>query len=394
MTAIGNRVLPASTGSRNAGIDLLRGLCILLVVVHHVALRIPLHKTALGELLPRRLLDGLGYNGYEAVFVFFVISGFLITLHSLQRWGRLSKMDLRGFYLRRVGRIVPSLLLLLAVLSSMHLAGVPNYVIDGENQSLGGALLAALGFYLNWYEGMTGWLPGGWDVLWSLSIEEIFYLVFPLLCLALRTRGVLIAVLLVLALSLPITRAALQGNEIWQEKAYLPGMAAIAAGVLTALWVSRGTVPVRTGTWLRIAGVIGLLTVAFCGRELWATLGNGYMLVLTGSAAMLIAGLHVGHAAVSVVPSRAWAWLRSWGRLSYEIYLTHMFVVFGVVGLFKSAGEDMRTGAWWYVPVLLLCWALGLAFARFYSDPCDRALRRRFLRRPMPKGVLVKPLEK
>ena len=234
MTALENRVLTASTGGRNAGIDLLRGLCILLVVVHHVALRIPLHKTALGDFVPRRLLDGLGYNGYEAVFVFFVISGFLITLHSLQRWGRLSQMDLRGFYLRRVSRIVPSLLLLLAVLSSMHLAGVPNYIIDGENQSLGGALLAALGFYLNWYEGMTGWLPGGWDVLWSLSIEEIFYIGFPLLCLLLRTRGALVAVLLMLALSLPITRAALQGNEIWQEKAYLPGMAAIAIGVLTA----------------------------------------------------------------------------------------------------------------------------------------------------------------
>jgi peptidoglycan/LPS O-acetylase OafA/YrhL len=118
------------------------------------------------------------------------------------------------------------------------------------------------------------------------------------------------------------------------------------------------------------------------------------MLVLTGSAAMLIAGLHVGHKAAPGVPSRAWTWLRSWGRLSYEIYLTHMFVVFGVVGLFQSAGEDLRTGAWWYLPVLMLCWALGLAFARFYSDPCDRALRRRFLRRPMPKGVLVKPLEK
>lgn len=391
MTANEDHALSGSTGNRNTGIDLLRGLCILLVVVHHVALRIPLHKTALGDFLPRRLLNGLGYNGYEAVFVFFVISGFLITLHSLQRWGRLSKMDLRGFYLRRVARIVPSLLLLLAVLSLMHLAGVPNYVIGGENQSLGGALLAALGFYLNWYEGMTGWLPGGWDVLWSLSIEEVFYIAFPLLCLALRARGALVVALLVLALSLPITRAALQGNEIWQEKAYLPGMAAIAAGVLTALWVSHATLPVRTGTWLRIAGVIGLLSVTLCGRELWSALGNGYMLVLTGSAAMLIAGLHAGHKAAPGVPSRAWAWLRSWGRLSYEIYLTHMFVVFGVVGLFKNAGEDMRTGAWWYLPVLLLCWALGLAFARFYSDPCDRALRRRFLHRPIAKGAVVGP---
>ncbi len=389
MTVGESRAPPGSAGGRNAGIDVLRGLCILLVVVHHLALRIPLHKTALGDVLPRRLLDGLGYNGYEAVFVFFVVSGFLITLHSLRRWGRLAEMDLRGFYLRRVARIVPSLLLLLAALSLLHLAGVPDYVVRGEGQSLGGALLSALGFYLNWYEGRTGWLPGGWDVLWSLSIEEAFYIAFPLLCVGLRRHGVLVLALLALALSLPIARAALEDNEIWQEKAYLPGMAAIAAGVLTALWVSRATLPARTGSWLRFAGAMGLMSVALCGRELWSTLGNGYLLALTGSAAMLIAGLHVRHAAASGTASRATAWLRGWGRLSYEIYLTHMFVVFAVAGLFKSMGGDLRMGAWWYLPALLGCWALGALLARFYSDPCDRALRARLLREPMTNGTLV-----
>lgn len=375
---------------RNGGIDALRGLCILLVVVHHVALRIPLHKTVLGELLPRRLLDGLGYNGYEAVFVFFVISGFLITLHSIKRWGSLADIDLRGFYLRRVARIVPCLLLLLAVLCAMHFAGVPKYVIDDPGQSLGGALLSALGFYLNWYEGQTGWLPGGWDVLWSLSVEEVFYITFPLLCLLLRARAVLPAVLWLLALSLPLTRAALHGNEIWQEKAYLPGMAAIAAGVLTAMAVTRASIPLRTGKRLRIAGGIGLLAVMLCGRELWATLGNGYMLALTGSAAMLIAGMHAGDTTTAQVSSRAMAWLRSWGRLSYEIYLTHMFVVFAIIGLFRNAGDEMRTGAWWYLLVLGGCWLLGLAVARFYSGPCDRALRRRWLQ-PAIDGGLVRP---
>ena len=71
--------------ARNPGIDLLRGLAIVLEVFNHLGLRIPLEKSALAGVLPRGLLNRLNWNGYEAVYVFFVISGFLIAGNALRR---------------------------------------------------------------------------------------------------------------------------------------------------------------------------------------------------------------------------------------------------------------------------------------------------------------------
>lgn len=107
---------------------------------------------------------------------------------------------------------------------------------------------------------------------------------------------------------------------------------------------------------------------------------KGACVLLTLSTMSLLIGLQWARSTGIQRPMPGLGWLRSMGRHSYEIYLTHMFVVFGGVAIFKSLGIGVRWGWAWYLPIVLLCWLLGVIVARYFSVPCDRALRRFLLR--------------
>src|SRR3569623_404142 len=225
------------------GVDILRGLSILAVILLFIWIRMRIAGLPFDKQMPAWLAWLLFRNGNNGGTVFFAISGFLITTTSLRRFGSLAGMQPARFYRIRFARIMPSLLLILAILSALHLARIDACSINPTRASLPRALFAALTFHLNWLEAAHGWLPPNWDVLWSLSIEEMFYLFFPLACVALlrRRRGMLlfIALLAVVIALGPFQRAVWAGNDIWKEKAYLGGMDGIALDYLCAHFTDR-----------------------------------------------------------------------------------------------------------------------------------------------------------
>ena len=124
--------------------------------------------------LPAQLVSSLVWNGQQGVQIFFAVSGFLITATSLRRWGAPAQVSVAEFYQLRFARIAPLLLSLLAILSLLHFAGVTHFVVSPKTGGLGRALVAALTFHVNLLEATRGYLPGSWDILWSLSVEETF----------------------------------------------------------------------------------------------------------------------------------------------------------------------------------------------------------------------------
>src|SRR4029077_695602 len=285
----------------------------------------------------------LFWNGYYGVRVFFVISGFLITTWSLKRWGGLSQLNRRQFYLMRFARIVPCLVALLVILSILDRAGVPRFTINTQHTSLGRALLAALTFHVNWLEARNGYLPPAWYILWSLSVEEVFYVFFPLLCTLVRKPAILIALLSCFLVAGPFARVSTQ-NELWADYGYLSCMDGIALGCLVAMISAKIKLGDKANLALRIAGaLLCLLITAFRGTAsrlaLYkvgldvTVLGIGTALLLvalqktfeaSGSCSVSSPGSGSKFAAARQAFFRSSSFLRWFGRNSYEVYLTHM----------------------------------------------------------------------
>jgi peptidoglycan/LPS O-acetylase OafA/YrhL len=368
------------------GVDVLRGFSILSVILLHIRIFLSFQGVQIGAKLPKWLAYVLFSNG-NGVPIFFAVSGFLITLTSIRRFGGLSRMRAAVFYRIRFARIAPPLLALLVLLSVLHFAHVRPFHIDRANTTLARALFAALTFHLNWLQAVHGWLPPSWSVLWSLSVEEMFYLFFPLLCVVLLRRawGMRVFVFLLCGLFVlgPFARVVFTTNPIWSEESYLGGMDGIALGCLCAMLTDRCSRDVRMvrSRWPLILQGIGALLMIFIVEWKWPLTIFGWPVKrVLGHSGTDITVLAIGTCLVmfgSVLRQRRggfWtAPIRWFGRHSYEIYLTHEFAVIGLSLLLVKVHRGPLV--LWVCGILGLAAAQGLLVARLLSEPANRALR-------------------
>lgn len=314
-------------GSRRMDVQGLRAVAVIMVVAYHAGLPVP--------------------GGFTGVDVFFVISGFVIAGLILREAASLQGFSFRRFYTRRFRRLLPALAVVIGVITIGSL--LVQSPASSQRATGRSGVAAALSF-ANWdiYRTTGGYFDTAADSnpllhTWSLSVEEQFYLVFPLLVIAAlalsrrltrsaRGRTVLVAAMFTvvglvsfgLAIKL-MGGASLPGVSLPQTFAFYasPSRAwEFVAGVLVAVLLpGTGRLP----RWLaEVLGVIGVLLLGLTAARFTAASGVPGAVTLipvTGTVALIAAGGGSSSATVSRLLSRR-PMVRI-GDLSYSIYLWH-----------------------------------------------------------------------
>lgn len=325
-------------------IQALRAIAVLAVVVNHF--------------WPNALT-----GGYVGVDVFFVISGFLITSHLDREIVRTGRLRLGQFYARRVRRLLPAALLVLGVsiVAAYFLLPYPRWTANAWES------FAAASYWENWRLAAKSVNYSAQNEAaslvqhyWSLSVEEQFYLFWPLLLIGLftigRRRWVLVGVALLGAVSLglsiyytidsPSAAYFITPVRVWEF--------AIGAGV--ALAAAKLTLPRVAAETAAFAGLAMIIATAFVYDHHTAFPGYLALIPTIGTGLVIVSGLRPGrqwHTAVTA--SRPVQFV---GNISYSLYLWHWPVVllapFALSGLLDKG--ELTTP--WLLGLLVLAMAL------------------------------------
>lgn len=308
---------------RIPALDGLRAIAVVVVVLYHGA------------------WFGL-WGGFVGVDLFFVLSGFLITRLLADEHQRDRAISLKNFYIRRALRLLPAVFAMVGfVWLFAALADAPRL-----EDRLASRSLWALSYVANWRDVVTGTHGGPFAHLWSLSVEEQFYVVWPVVVVALlRWKG--LDAVRRLAGGLSLVLAAITAVRYWNGtdgfRLYFGTESHGAILLLAGSWL--GASPRRLASLApelaRImlwAGLAGFLVFCFAeDRFNVVHLGFGYLPITAISLMAVVGAVHHPHLAILT-----WGPMQVIGRWSYGIYLWHIPMFGTTEALFPDVDPMVR----------------------------------------------------
>lgn len=365
-----------------SGLDGLRAIAVVTVMLFHMT-------------------PGFVVGGYVGVDLFFVISGFLITSLLLREHAKSGHVRLVAFWQRRARRLLPALALVLLVCCSAA-AVIGGDILLG----LGRQVLGAVTFSSNWLAIFGGdsyfdeTAPELLRNLWSLAVEEQFYVLWPLavvLLVTIRMRWLRTAIVVALAIASAVAMAVLFVPETDATRVYYGtdthafglalgaalGFATANRAPFSAAW-SRGA-----RTVLQIVGAVTLLAViaiaSFMRAEDAFVYRGGLVLVAVLTTVTIAASVQPGAWLGRSLDVRPLRWI---GERSYGLYLWHWPVFVLVVAALPSWSREGWEG--WALGGIALTFTVALSAAsyRFVEQPIRREGFTAVLRRLTPGAIV------
>ncbi|WP_285592570.1 acyltransferase [Kineosporia sp. NBRC 101731] len=296
--------------SRRPALDGLRAFAVLAVMAFHTS--------------------PAAHGGFLGVDVFFVISGYLITALLLREWTRTGRIDLRQFYLRRGLRLLPPLVFMLVItlpfaLTWMHYDLTINPLV---------AVLSVLLYVANWANVWVNEGTGIWTHTWSLSIEEQFYLIWPVVLIAVlvrRRKAPALGLAALIAVVIVVRWLSVHNSDstLWIYYATTSHCDGLLLGSLMAVLLQNRETLVRRSETVAWVGVLGLAAL-FATSYIEAANTYHWRLPL----AALLSAMVVHHLVtrtdgpmVSLLSLKPFVAI---GMVSYGLYLYH-FPVFMII---------------------------------------------------------------